>query len=297
MKNVLSIHSTVTVGFVGNNVVGPVLTAMRLSPLLVPTVMLAAHPGYGRRVGDAVPDHIVADILSGLDEMIDMGRITAVMSGYLGTAGQTRAIAGFVDSWRRAGTGYYILDPVLGDRGRLYLPEDVARAMVATLLPRADIITPNSFELGYLAAMPVSDRPTAAAAARHLMNTHPLQAVIATGISAGPDDGINDGPDDGINGGPDDGINDGPDGVGDLLVTRAGDEIWCHAGPDGRNVAGGGDLLTAILTGQLADGAAVDTAFRIASRTAQDIIAASDSPRDLALLENLDRVAALTTRI
>lgn len=289
MKNVLSIHSTVTVGFVGNNVVGPVLTAMRLSPLLVPTVMLAAHPGYGRRVGDAVPDHIVADILSGLDEMTNMGRITAVMSGYLGTAGQTRAIAGFVDSWRRAGTGYYILDPVLGDRGRLYLPEDVARAMVATLLPRADIITPNSFELGYLAAMPVSDRPTAAAAARHLMNTHPLQAVIATGISAG----ISAGPDDGINDEPD----DGPDGVGDLLVTRAGDEIWCHAGPDGRNVAGGGDLLTAILAGQLADGAAVDTAFRIASRTAQDIIAASDSPRDLALLENLDRVAALTTRI
>ena len=289
MKNVLSIHSTVTVGFVGNNVVGPVLTAMRLSPLLVPTVMLAAHPGYGRRVGDAVPDHIVADILSHLDEMTNMGRITAVMSGYLGTAGQTRAIAGFVDSWRRAGTGYYILDPVLGDRGRLYLPEDVARAMVATLLPRADIITPNSFELGYLAAMPVSDRPTAAAAARHLMNTHPLQAVIATGISAG----ISAGPDDGINDEPD----DGPDGVGDLLVTRAGDEIWCHAGPDGRNVAGGGDLLTAILTGQLADGAAVDTAFRIASRTAQDIIAASDSPRDLALLENLDRVAALTTRI
>lgn len=285
MKNVLSIHSTVTVGFVGNNVVGPVLTAMRLSPLLVPTVMLAAHPGYGRRVGDAVPDHIVADILSGLDEMTNMGRITAVMSGYLGTAGQTRAIAGFVDSWRRAGTGYYILDPVLGDRGRLYLPEDVARAMVATLLPRADIITPNSFELGYLAAMPVSDRPTAAAAARHLMNTHPLQAVIATGISAG------------ISAGPDDGPDDGPDGVGDLLVTRAGDEIWCHAGPDGRNVAGGGDLLTAILAGQLADGAAVDTAFRIASRTAQDIIAASDSPRDLALLENLDRVAALTTRI
>ena len=289
MKNVLSIHSTVTVGFVGNNVVGQVLTAMRLSPLLVPTVMLAAHPGYGRRVGDAVPDHIVADILSGLDEMTDMGRITAVMSGYLGTAGQTRAIAGFVDSWRRAGTGYYILDPVLGDRGRLYLPEDVARAMVATLLPRADIITPNSFELGYLAAMPVSDRPTAAAAARHLMNTHPLQAVIATGISAG----ISAGPDDGINDEPD----DGPDGVGDLLVTRAGDEIWCHAGPDGRNVAGGGDLLTALLAGQLADGAAVDTAFRIASRTAQDIIAASDSPRDLALLENLDRVAALTTRI
>ena len=276
MKKVLSIHSTVTVGFVGNNVVGPVLTAMRLSPLLVPTVMLAAHPGYGRRVGDAVPDHIVADILSGLHDMTDIGRITAVVSGYLGSVGQTDAIASFVDSWRRVGSGHYILDPVLGDRGRLYLAEDLAQAMVATLLPRADIITPNSFELGFLAQMPVSDRPTAAAAARHLMESHPLQAVIATGINDGPDEG--------------------QDVMGDLLVTRTGDEIWCNAGPDGRNVAGGGDLLTAILAGQLAEGAAVDTAFRIASRTAQDIIAASDSPRDLALLENLGRVAALATR-
>jgi NAD(P)H-hydrate repair Nnr-like enzyme with NAD(P)H-hydrate dehydratase domain len=74
---------------------------------------------------------------------------------------------------------------------------------------------------------------------------------------------------------------------------RSGGTIWCDAGPDGRNVAGGGDLLTAILAGQLARGAMIDAAFRIASQTAQQIIAASISPRDLALLENLDRVAAL----
>jgi pyridoxal/pyridoxine/pyridoxamine kinase len=61
-------------------------------------------------------------------------------------------------------------------------------------------------------------------------------------------------------------------------------------------VAGGGDLLTAILAGQLAQGAAVDSAFQVASRTAQEIIAASASPRDLALLENLGRVAALADR-
>jgi hypothetical protein len=38
---------------------------------------------------------------------------------------------------------------------------------------------------------------------------------------------------------------------------------------------------------------AIDPAFRTASRTAQEIIAASTSSRDLALLENLDRVAVL----
>lgn len=269
MKSVLSIHSSVTVGFVGNNVVGPVLTALGLTPLLVPTVMLAAHPGYGRRVGDAVPDHIVGDVLDGLGEMTEIGQIRSVVSGYLGSVGQTAAIASFVDAWQRAGSGSYILDPVLGDGGRLYLPETLAQAMIETLLPRANIITPNSFELGFLAGMVVSDRASAETAARHLIKTLPLNAVIATGV----DDGL--------------------DGVGDLLVTRSGGAIWCYAGRNGSNVAGGGDLLTAILAGQLARGMNVSSAFRIASRIAQKIIAASASPRDLALLENLGHVAAL----
>ena len=234
--------------------------------------ILAAHPGYGRRVGDAVPDQIVGDVLAGLGDMTDIARIAGVISGYLGSVGQTEAIASFVDSWRRAGSGVYILDPVLGDLGRLYLSEELARAMIDRLLPRADIITPNSFELGFLAGMSVSDRRTAEAAAQHLVKTQSLQAVIATGID------------------------DGPNGIGDLLVTGPEESIWCGAGGTGQNVAGGGDLLTAILAGQIASGVPLASAFQLASRTAQRVIAASDSPRDLSLLENLDHVAALTNQ-
>lgn len=269
MTNVLSIHSTVTVGFVGNNVVGPVLTALGLTPLLVPTVILAAHPGYGRRVGDAVPDRIVGDILAGLEGMTDIGQIAGVVSGYLGSIEQADAIAGFVDSWRRAGPGKYILDPILGDGGRLYLAEELAQAVIDRLLPRADIITPNSFELGFLSGMPVSGRSTAEAAAARLLATQPLGAVVATGID------------------------DGQHGVGDLLMTDDGGVSWSGSNGNGRNVAGGGDLLTAVLAGQLAVGRDIDSAFQAASQTAQDIIAASESTRDLSLLENLDRMAAL----
>ena len=53
--------------------------------------------------------------------MTEIAQIRGIISGYLGSVGQTDAIASFVDSWRRAGSGNYILDPVLGDRGRLYL--------------------------------------------------------------------------------------------------------------------------------------------------------------------------------
>ena len=268
MKRVLSIHSTVTIGLVGNSVVGPVLTALGLQPLLVHTVMLAAHPGYGRRIGGAVPDPIVEDILTGLNKITDIDGIGGVVSGYLGSVSQTAAIAAFIDSWRDKGSGLYVLDPVLGDRGRLYVPEALARAMGAHLLPRADIITPNGFELGYLADMPVTDRASAQNAANRLMDRHGLSAIITTGID------------------------DGSHGIGDLLVTR-GDSVWSGAGFNGRNVAGGGDLLTAVFAGQMAHGVPLAEAFLRASQTAQRLIAASPSPRDLALYENLDQVAVL----
>ena len=51
MKQILSIQSSVTLGFVGNRVAAPVLTAMGHHPLAVDTIALAAHPGYGSRSG------------------------------------------------------------------------------------------------------------------------------------------------------------------------------------------------------------------------------------------------------
>ena len=88
MTAILSIHSSVTAGFVGNSVVGPVLLSLGIQPLLVDTVMLSAHPGYGRRAGGAVPDELLKDVLTGVADLTDLRRIDAVISGYLGGAGQ-----------------------------------------------------------------------------------------------------------------------------------------------------------------------------------------------------------------
>lgn len=268
MTAILSIHSSVAAGFVGNSVVGPVLLSLGIQPLLVDTVMLAAHPGYGRRAGGTVPDDLLQEVLNGLSDLTDLRQIDAVISGYLGGVGQVASIAAMIDSWRGGRSGPYVLDPILGDAGRLYMPEELAAAIRAELLPRADFITPNSFELAHLSDMPVSCHDSAAAAAASLLEQHDLTAVVATGIT------------------------DPAQGVGDLMVTRGGDSHWSSAVPDARNVAGGGDLLTSILAGLLAKGLAPAQAFIAASGTAQRIVAASESPRDLALLENLELVAA-----
>ena len=43
-----------------------------------------------------------------------------------------------------------LVDPVLGDAGRLYVAQETAEAIRDRLIPLADIATPNLFELGWL---------------------------------------------------------------------------------------------------------------------------------------------------
>ena len=46
---------------------------------------------------------------------------------------------------RRSSSFFWVLDPVMGDNGRLYVAEDVVPAY-RSLIPYADLILPNQFE-------------------------------------------------------------------------------------------------------------------------------------------------------
>jgi len=266
MKTILSIQSAVTAGFVGNSVAGPVLTALGHHPMMIDTVQLAAHPGYGKRAGGAIPAPIINDVLCELSTLIAPAHIDSVITGYLGHADQIDPITTFLDEWEKQEDSLYILDPVLGDSGRLYVTPELADGLVSDLLPKADIITPNQFELFYLANHEQPDGgasdSSAHQAAQLLIDQHGLQAVIATGVVTAS-------------------------GVGDLLVTRDGGTDWHPAQAGARNVAGGGDLLTALLAGHLTSGQGIHSAFQTACHQAQTVLAASPTSRDLALLESL----------
>ena len=43
-----------------------------------------------------------------------------------------------------------MVDPVMGDHGQLYIPESRANALKNKLVPKADVITPNAWELSYI---------------------------------------------------------------------------------------------------------------------------------------------------
>ena len=269
MRQILSIQSAVTYGFVGNSVAAPVITTLGMQPLLVDTISLAAHPGYGAIAGGHADQTQFSAILEALTTLRVLPQINNVMTGYLGDASQARPIHSMIKNWQtERHDGLYILDPVLGDGGRLYVENAVVDQIRQTLLPLAHIVTPNQFELGLLTESQINNVHDATKAAKTMLQQNlNLQAVIATGIE------------------------NGELGISDIKVTRLDVNTLDYAKrPHG--VAGGGDLLTAILACWLTAGHDLNAAFAAASRDAHRIIEDSASTIDIALFDNLHRLTA-----
>ena len=271
MEQILSIQSAVTLGFVGNSVAAPVITHLGHHPLLVNSVILAAHPGYGLVAGGTAQAEIFDAILTALPQLDALPHIGAVITGYLGAPSQIDAITSLITAWQAARPdGHYVLDPVLGDNGRLYVDDRLVTAMRDELLPLASFVTPNQFELQLLSGQTVHDTASADAAAQRLLDQYPqLNGVVATGISH----------------------REGS--IHDRLIGRH-DFVDLAYAKRAAGIAGGGDLLTVILTSWLAAGMSFKTSFTAASRQAHAIIDQSANHLEIALLENLHRLTPIT---
>jgi len=74
-----------------------------------------------------------------------------------------------------------VVDPILGDNGKLYVAEATAQAIKTHLVPLATVLTPNVFELSWLAARAIGNEADAVAAVRALGQPE----VIVTSVPAG----------------------------------------------------------------------------------------------------------------
>lgn len=75
-----------------------------------------------------------------------------MLSGYIPGADAVQAVGRIAAelkekarSRREPGSFFWVLDPVMGDHGKLYVAQDVVPAY-KSLLPNADLILPNQFE-------------------------------------------------------------------------------------------------------------------------------------------------------
>lgn len=186
MTRALVISSYVAHGGVGLRAAMQVLPAFGLDVAALPTVLLSNHLGYPQVAGGPVP---VADLDAMLDALLANGSldgVQAVVTGFLPTVAHVdfaRRAAGLIKT--RDTSAVILVDPIMGDDPEgLYVPEAVADAIGAQLVGRADILTPNRFELSRLSGLEVRDVATAQTAIAAI----PVATVAATSIPQGADE-------------------------------------------------------------------------------------------------------------
>jgi len=218
---VLSIQSAVACGHVGNSAATLPLQRLGFDVLAVNTVQLAHHPGHGRWRGHKVAPAAIAEIVGGLEEHGALGNCVAVLIGDPAVADVVLRAVAAVRAARP--DALFMCDPVIGDdHSGVFVSAGIPERMRQDLVPRADIVTPNRFELAALTGHEVSDLPTALAAAAALRAGGP-RLVVATGLPL-------------------------PDGLG--VLAAADDEAWLVTTPRRPVAFGGtGDVFSALFLG------------------------------------------------
>ena len=172
---ILSIQSAVAYGHVGNSAAVFPLQRLGFEVWPVNTVLFSNHTGYGAWRGRVVGLDWVEEIIEGIAERGAIPRTRAVLSGYLGDPSLGEAVLRVVARVRAERPDMlYACDPVMGDEGRgFFVRPGIPEFFRDHAVPAADIVTPNQFELAWLAGRPVDGLDDALAAAAAVRATGP----------------------------------------------------------------------------------------------------------------------------
>jgi pyridoxine kinase len=151
--SILSIQSHVAYGHVGNSAAVFPLQRLGFEVWPVHTVQFSNHPGHGAFRGEVFAPAATAALVEGIAALGVLSRCEAVLSGYLGAAETGEAVLEAVRLAKAANpAALYCCDPVIGDTGRgIYVRPGVPEFLRDRALAAADILTPNHFELEWLA--------------------------------------------------------------------------------------------------------------------------------------------------
>ena len=151
--NLISIQSHVAYGHVGNAAATFPLQRIGVEVWPIHTVQFSNHTGYGAWTGRVFDGGMIREVFAGIEKRGVLGECDGVLSGYMGSADIGAAILETVAAVKKANiAAQYCCDPVIGDVGRgIFVREGIPEFMRDQAVPAADIITPNQFELEYLA--------------------------------------------------------------------------------------------------------------------------------------------------
>ncbi len=169
MARVLALSSQVARGHVGLSAVVPALQGLGHEVWPLPTVILSNHLGHKHAAGMQIAPSALEEMVDALDRNGWLDQIDSVFTGYLPSADHVQLASAIVRRLKSERTLLYLCDPIMGDEpGGLYLDPRAASATRDELVRLADVLTPNRYELGWLASRPVDTTEQIREAARAL---------------------------------------------------------------------------------------------------------------------------------
>lgn len=273
---ILSIQSSVAYGHVGNS--AAVFPLQRLGHEVWPvfTVHFSNHTGYGAWRGPLLSPSDVADVITGIEERGVLASCDAVLSGYQGSPAVAEVIVDAVKRVKAANpAATYTCDPVMGNaRSGCFVNPEIPPIIRSSVVPVADILTPNQFELGFITGRDALSGPSSLdavlEAADEVRSMGPSTVLVTSVERLGaPDDVIE-------------------------MIAVTGDGAWIVQTPRlPMKANGSGDITAALFTAHLHTTGSAAVALGRTVASVYDVLAATleSGERELRLVAAQDAIA------
>ncbi|EYR63585.1 pyridoxamine kinase [Actinotalea ferrariae CF5-4] len=271
LLTVLSIQSHVAYGHVGNAAAVFAMQRTGVEVWPIHTVQFSNHTGYGAWKGRVFDGPAVDEVVDGIADRGVLHRCDGVLSGYLGSADVGHAVLAAVARVRAANPdAVYCADPVIGDVERgVFVRPGIPELFRDVVVPAADVLTPNHFELDHLTGTVSRTLPEVRDAVAALQARGP-RAVLVTSLDT----------------------DDTPAGAVDLLAAE-GDRAYRVRTPRlGLSVNGAGDAIAALFLVHWLRSRSVEVAVRHATSAVHAVLAATEraGSREITLVAAQDQL-------
>lgn len=239
MKRIASIQDFSCIGSCSQTIALPVLSAMGVECVALPTALLSAHTAFDGFVSLDLTPQLPAIMAHWRAMHL---RFDAVYTGYLASAEQVGLVGALLDGMDER-PALTLIDPVMGDNGALYAGfSDAFPQTMRALCGRADVLTPNVTEACLLTGTSYSPVQDAAQTRRLLERLLELgcRAAVLTGLRVDGDMAV-------------------------AALQRDGTETLVRTSYIPEVFHGTGDLFASTCAGALVQGAPLERAVRLAA--------------------------------
>jgi pyridoxine kinase len=148
---------------------------------VVNSVHFSNHTGYaGGFEGDILKGEQLRAVLSGLERNGLLSDVGHLLTGYIGSESFLSAVLDVLTTLRKERPVRFVCDPVLGDKGKFYVPEELVPLYRDKVIPLADVITPNQFEVEQLTGIDIQSMDDALKACAVLHDMGPGLVFITS---------------------------------------------------------------------------------------------------------------------